>query len=208
MDCLSKLLSIKLFYQRTWISFEIPARIFIASLVSLLGGVRRVLFLCSYKWRSGSFRSSKIISGFRLIRHRIPSKCATIRRDMAQKGGAHYRRPFPWHMNLKLQPGYSGMGTQAHSKMSITEQWIVFSLLSLFWKNRVELRDHVAVCVCVCIPLSLLGNGSVRISLSLLGNGSVKIPLSLLGNGSVRIPLSLLGNCSVRIPLSLLGNGS
>jgi hypothetical protein len=43
-------------------------------------------------------------------------------------------------------------------------------------------------CLCVCIfvsPLSLLGNGSVKIPLSLLGNGSVKITLSLLGNGSV-----------------------
>jgi hypothetical protein len=40
-------------------------------------------------------------------------------------------------------------------------------------------------CLCVCVsPLSLLSNGSVKISLSLLGNGSVKIPLSLLGKGS------------------------
>jgi hypothetical protein len=28
----------------------------------------------------------------------------------------------------------------------------IFSLLSLFWKNRVHLWDHVAVCVCLCIP--------------------------------------------------------
>jgi hypothetical protein len=51
-----------------------------------------------------------------------------------------------------------------------------------FEKNRVGLSDHVAVCV-VCVrvcPLSLLGNGSVKIPLSLLGNGSVNIPLSLL----------------------------
>jgi hypothetical protein len=45
-------------------------------------------------------------------------------------------------------------------------------------------------CLCararVCVyPLSLSGNGSVKIPLSLLGNGSVKIPLSFLGNGSV-----------------------
>jgi hypothetical protein len=46
------------------------------------------------------------------------------------------------------------------------------------------LWDHVAVCVRVP-PLSLLGNGSVKIPLSLLGNSSVKIPLSLLGNGLV-----------------------
>jgi hypothetical protein len=44
----------------------------------------------------------------------------------------------------------------------------------------------VCMYVCLCIPLSLLGNGSVKIPLSLLGNGSVKIPLSLLGNGSVK----------------------
>jgi hypothetical protein len=30
--------------------------------------------------------------------------------------------------------------------------------------------------VCLCIPLSLLGNGSVKVPLSLLGNGSVKNP--------------------------------
>jgi hypothetical protein len=34
-------------------------------------------------------------------------------------------------------------------------------------------------------PLSLQGNGSVKIPLYLLGNGSVKVPLSLLGNDSV-----------------------
>jgi energy-converting hydrogenase Eha subunit C len=37
----------------------------------------------------------------------------------------------------------------------------------------------VSLYVCLCIPpLSLLGNGSVKVSLSLLGNGSVKIPTS------------------------------
>jgi hypothetical protein len=50
-------------------------------------------------------------------------------------------------------------------------------------------------CLCVSL-LSFLGNGS-EVPLSLLGNGSVKIPLSLLGNGSVKLPLSLLGNGSV-----------
>jgi hypothetical protein len=29
-------------------------------------------------------------------------------------------------------------------------------------------------CVCLCIPLSLLGNDSVKIPISLLGNGSVE----------------------------------
>jgi hypothetical protein len=85
-----------------------------------------------------------------------------------------------------------------------------FSLLSLFWKNKSKLmRSRCCPCVYVCVsPLSLLGNGSVKIPLSLLGNGSVKVPLSLLGNGSVKIPLLLLGNGSVKISLSLLGNGS
>jgi hypothetical protein len=27
----------------------------------------------------------------------------------------------------------------------------IFSLLSLFWKNKVGLWDHVAVCLCVCL---------------------------------------------------------
>jgi hypothetical protein len=44
----------------------------------------------------------------------------------------------------------------------------------------------LSVYVCVSVsPLSLLGNGSVKIPLSLLSNGSVKFPLSLLGNGTL-----------------------
>jgi hypothetical protein len=43
-----------------------------------------------------------------------------------------------------------------------------------FEKTEVGLWDHVAVCVCLCIPLSLLGNGSVKIPLSLLANGAVE----------------------------------
>jgi hypothetical protein len=39
------------------------------------------------------------------------------------------------------------------------------------------MRSRCCLCVCVraclCIPLSLLGNGSVKIPLSLLGNRSV-----------------------------------
>jgi hypothetical protein len=49
-------------------------------------------------------------------------------------------------------------------------------------------RCCLCVCLCLCIPLSFLGNGSVKVPLSLLGNGSVNVPLSLLGNGSVKIP--------------------
>jgi hypothetical protein len=55
-----------------------------------------------------------------------------------------------------------------------TSLQILFSLLSLFRKNKSRLMDHVDICVCVCLFIS---------SLSLVGNGSVKIPLSLLGNG-------------------------
>jgi hypothetical protein len=84
------------------------------------------------------------------------------------------------------------------------------------------MRSRCCPCACVrlYIPISLLGNGSVKVPLSLLGNGSVKnppivaeqrlgrTPLSLPSNGSVIVPLLLLGNGSVKIPLSLLGNGS
>jgi hypothetical protein len=59
-----------------------------------------------------------------------------------------------------------------------------FSLFSLFWKIKVGLWYHVAVCVCVS-PYRLLGNGSVEIPLFLVRNSSIKIPLSFLGNGSV-----------------------
>jgi hypothetical protein len=38
------------------------------------------------------------------------------------------------------------------------------------------MRSCCCLCVCSCIPLSLLGNGSVKVPLSLLGNGSVKKP--------------------------------
>jgi hypothetical protein len=88
----------------------------------------------------------------------------------------------------------------------------VFNLLSLFWKNKSRfIRSRCCLCVFASVylpPLSLLGNGSVKIPLSLLGSGSVKIPLSLVDNGSVKIPLSLLGNGSEKIPLLVLGNGS
>jgi hypothetical protein len=48
---------------------------------------------------------------------------------------------------------------------------ILFTLVSLFWKNNLGLWDHVAVCAS---PVSLLDNGSVKIPFPLLGNGSVK----------------------------------
>jgi hypothetical protein len=63
------------------------------------------------------------------------------------------------------------------------------------------MRSRCCLCVrmCLCIPLSLLGNGSVKIppfvarqrlgkNLPIVARqllGSVKIALSLLGNGSV-----------------------
>jgi hypothetical protein len=37
------------------------------------------------------------------------------------------------------------------SSMRANAHFTLFSLLSLFWKNRVGLWDHVAVCVCVCV---------------------------------------------------------
>jgi hypothetical protein len=43
-----------------------------------------------------------------------------------------------------------------------------FSLVSLFWKNKMKggLWDHFAMCVCVCVcPLTLLCNGSVNMFL-------------------------------------------
>jgi hypothetical protein len=33
----------------------------------------------------------------------------------------------------------------------VAQKDVLFSLLSLFWKNKVGLWDHVAVCVCVCV---------------------------------------------------------
>jgi hypothetical protein len=100
------------------------------------------------------------------------------------------------------------------------------SLLSLFWKNKVGLWDHVAVCVCVSPLLtfkrlnqSLWNLVSMSWHLSPSQRSNKKIPhislcvcmcisLSLPGNCSVKIPLSPPGNGSVKIPLSLLGNGS
>jgi hypothetical protein len=56
-----------------------------------------------------------------------------------------------------------------------TKAFIFLAYFSDFEKIKVGLWDHVPVCVCVCVsPLSLLGNGSVKIPLSLLGNGSVE----------------------------------
>jgi hypothetical protein len=54
----------------------------------------------------------------------------------------------------------------------------VIRLLSYFEKiEYVYGITLLSVCVCVCVsPLSLLGNGSVKVPLSLLSNGSVRIP--------------------------------
>jgi hypothetical protein len=46
---------------------------------------------------------------------------------------------------IKMQRPLSARKTLGHD--------IVFSLLSLFWKNRVGLWDHAAVCVCVYPPI-------------------------------------------------------
>jgi hypothetical protein len=63
-----------------------------------------------------------------------------------------------------------------------------FRPLSLFWKNRVGLWDHVAVCVCVSMYPPIVVGQRLRINPpSLLGSGSVKILLWLLGNGSVEM---------------------
>jgi hypothetical protein len=50
------------------------------------------------------------------------------------------------------------------------------SQLYLFWKNRVGLWDHVAVCVCVClcIPPMVARQRLGKNLLSLLGNGLVE----------------------------------
>jgi hypothetical protein len=63
-----------------------------------------------------------------------------------------------------------------------------FPLLAYFpyLESTEQAYEITLLSVRVCVyPLSLLGNGSVKITLSLLRNGSVKIPLSLLGNGSI-----------------------
>jgi hypothetical protein len=67
-------------------------------------------------------------------------------------------------------------------------------------KNRVGLWDHIAVRACFCVsPLSLLGNGSVKLPLSLLGSGLVKVPLSLLGNGYFFYAVRVLSKESRRL---------
>jgi hypothetical protein len=53
-----------------------------------------------------------------------------------------------------------------------------------YFEKMLQTYEITLLCVCVS-PLSLVGNGSIKIPLSLLSNGSVKIPLLLLGNGSV-----------------------
>jgi hypothetical protein len=55
---------------------------------------------------------------------------------------------------------------------------LLLAYFTFLKKIKVGLRDHAAVCVCLS-PLSLLGNGSVKVPLSLLGNGSVKSPVTV-----------------------------
>jgi hypothetical protein len=41
----------------------------------------------------------------------------------------------------------------------VLRKTILRNMIDRVWA---ALRDHVAVCVCLCIPLSLLGNGSLK----------------------------------------------
>jgi hypothetical protein len=76
---------------------------------------------------------------------------------------------------IKIGSGIQKLIEETHRRTDThRHQGHFICLYFLILKNRVGLRNHVAVCVCVC----------VRPSLSLLGNDSVKIP-SLQGNGSV-----------------------
>jgi hypothetical protein len=54
----------------------------------------------------------------------------------------------------------------------------------------------VCVCVCLCIPLSLLGNGSVKVPLSLLGNGYVFYAVRVVSKESRRLVL-LRTSCNI-----------
>jgi hypothetical protein len=54
----------------------------------------------------------------------------------------------------------------------------IFILACFPYFENIEWAYEIALLsVCVCVPpLSLLGNGSIKVPLSLLGNGSVKSP--------------------------------
>jgi hypothetical protein len=66
------------------------------------------------------------------------------------------------------------------------------SLLSYFEKKQSRLmRSRCCPCVCVCVsPLSLLGNGSVKVPLSLLGNGYVFYAVRVVSKESSRLLLA------------------
>jgi hypothetical protein len=51
------------------------------------------------------------------------------------------------------------------------------------------MRSRCSPCVCLCIPLSLLGNGSVKVLLSLLGNGYVFYAVRVVSKGNRRLVL-------------------
>jgi hypothetical protein len=51
---------------------------------------------------------------------------------------------------------------------------ILLGYFPYFEEIKVSLWDHIAVCVSMYPPLSLLGNGSIKVPLSLLGNCSAE----------------------------------
>jgi hypothetical protein len=53
------------------------------------------------------------------------------------------------------------------------------------------MRSRFCPCVCRCIPLSLLGNGSVKVPLSLLGNGYVFYAVRVVSKESRRLVLPI-----------------
>jgi hypothetical protein len=83
----------------------------------------------------------------------------------------------------------------------------IFSLLSYFEKNRVGLWDYVcSPCVYVCVfvsvyPLSLLGNGSVKVPLLFLVNRYVFYAVCFVSNESRRFVLPR-ASCYIILPFT------
>jgi hypothetical protein len=77
--------------------------------------------------------------------------------------------------------------------------FLLFSLLSLFWKNRVGLWDHVAVCVCMCMcvcvsPLVVtrqrLGENPLIVARQRLGKDFPIVARQLLGRNVAAVTIT------------------
>jgi hypothetical protein len=136
-----------------------------------------------------SFRDKEVLSPFLSQRN---NNQVYMNVDMLKNDAFHsLRDALTYHPTRWRNPTFQLFG-------SIVIEYPVFSLHSLFWKNKSRLmRSRYCLCVCLCIPPCVarkhLGKCPILVARQRFGTNPLivarqrvgKNPPSLLGNGSV-----------------------